>query len=176
MAGAAAVVQVLIGARPAEALSAAMAAWFDGAVDADGRRALARRLHGAIAVAGPLFEAAPVFLDGLCARVERATDEEVLARVPALRDGFEALSTASRRRLLRALGERLGDGGARGQGLDVAIAVAPELLLAAAEADRAGRAASERIPRPAAAAAAVAATGDGSGRYSEKQMRRQRMR
>jgi Mg-chelatase subunit ChlD len=152
MAGAAEVVQVLIGARAAEALSASIGGWFDAATDTDGRRALARRLHGAIAVAGPLFEAAPVFLDELGARVERVSDAELLPRVPALREGFEALSTASRRRLLRALGERLGAGDARGWGLDVATAVAPAVLLAAAEADRAGRAASARIPRPVVAA------------------------
>jgi Mg-chelatase subunit ChlD len=151
IAGAAAVVQVLIGARPAEALSASIGAWFDAATAVDGRRALARRLHGAIAIAGPLLEAAPVFLDGLCARVERASDDELLRRVPALREGFEALSTASRRRLLHVLGERLGEqlGGAPGQGLDVAVEIPPALMLAAAEADRAGRAAMEVIPRPA---------------------------
>jgi len=83
-----------------------------------------------------------VFLDGLCERVERVSDEELLPRVPALREGFEALSTASRRRLLRALGERLGEG------LDAALEAAPEVLLAAAEADRAGRTAIAQIPRP----------------------------
>ena len=160
IAGAAAVVQVLIGAVPAEALSASIGGWFDGAVGPDGRRALARRLHGALAIAGPLFEAAPVFLDGLCERVERATDGELLPRVPALREGFEALSAASRRRLLRALGERLGEDDARGHGLDVALPAAPVLLLAAAEADRAGRAASERIPRPELAAAPRARPAD----------------
>lgn len=155
IAGAAAVVQVLIGARAAEALAAAIGAWFDGATDAAGRRVLARRLHGAIAVAGPLFEAAPVFLDGLCERVERASDEELLPRVPALREGFEVLSTASRRRLLRVIGERLGDGGAAGGPLDAELALAPEAMLAAADADRAGRAAMARVPRPVAAGADI---------------------
>ena len=82
-------------------------------------------------------------------RVERLSDEDFLPRVTALRDGFETLSTASRKRLLRSLGDRLGEDDARGQGLDVVTAIAPELLVAAAEADRAGRAAADRIARPA---------------------------
>lgn len=148
IAGAAAVVEVLIGSAPAEALAVAIGGWFDLATDADGRRVLAHRLRGSLAVAGPLFEAASVFLDELCARVETVADVELLPRVAALREGFEVLSTASRRRLLRALGERLGVDDARGDGLDVAIAVAPVLLAAAAEADRAGREAAVRVPRP----------------------------
>jgi uncharacterized protein DUF5682/VWA domain-containing protein len=158
IAGAAAVVQVLIGTQTAEQLSRAIGAWLDGGVDLEGRRRLAARLKGAIAIAGPLFEAAPVFLDGLCERVEQLPDGEFLPRVAALREGFETLSTASRRRLLRALGDRLGDD-ARGQGLDVATAIDPALLAAAAEADRAGRAAADRVPRPQVVAAPPGAPG-----------------
>lgn len=149
IAGASEIVRVQIGTRTAEQLSETIGAWVDVAVDADARRTLASRLRGAIAIAGPLFEAAPVFLDGMLARVEQLDDPDFLVRVPALREGFETLSTASRRRLLRALGDRLGEGDVRGQGLDVVTAIAPELLLAAAEADRAGRAAMDRIARPA---------------------------
>ena len=145
---AASVVQVLIGMQPAEALSIAIGAWLDSGVDLDTRRSLAARLRGAITIAGPLFESAPVFLDGLCDRVEQLRDEDFLPRVAALREGFETLSTASRKRLLRSLGDRLGEGDARGQGLDVEVAIPPALLAAAAEADRAGRAAADRIPRP----------------------------
>jgi Mg-chelatase subunit ChlD len=149
IAGAAEVIRVLIGTRTAEELAETIGAWVDVAVDAGGRRALANRLRGALVIAGPLFEAAPVFMDGVLARVEQLVDADFLVRVPSLREGFETLSTASRRRLLRALGDRLGETDARGEGLDVVTAIAPELLVAAAEADRAGRAAMERIARPA---------------------------
>ncbi|MEJ7600821.1 MAG: DUF5682 family protein [Kofleriaceae bacterium] len=148
IAGAASVVQVLIGTDTAEALSGKLGGWLDAGVDIDSRRTLAGRLRGAIAIAGPLFEAAPVFLDGLCDRIEQLADVDFLPRVAALRAGFETLSTASRRRLLRSLGERLGDADARGQGLDVALSISPLLLAAAATADHAGRAAADRIPRP----------------------------
>ncbi len=149
IAGAAEVARVLIGSQTPEALSSTIGAWVDIAVDAEQRRMLANRLRGAIAIAGPLFESAPVFLDGMLERVERLADADFLPRVAALRDGFETLSTAARKRLLRTLGDRLGESDARGQGLDVVTAIAPELLVAAAEADRAGRAAMDRIERPA---------------------------
>lgn len=147
--GAAAVVQVLIGSQAAEVLATAIGGWLDAAVDGDGRARLASRLRGALTVAGPLFEAAPVFLDEVIARVEQLADADFLARVAALRDGFEVLSAASRKRLLRVLGDRLGETDARGHGLDVTTAIAPERMAAAAEADRAGRDAMARIPRPA---------------------------
>jgi len=149
MVGAASVVQVLIGSDPAEHLSQTIAGWLDAAVDADGRTKLSAKLRGAITVAGPLFEAAPVFLDGVMERVEQLADQDFLVRVAALRDGFEVLSNAARKRLLIALGDRLGVGDARGQGLDVVTTIAPEQLVLAAEADRAGRAAIEVIARPA---------------------------
>ncbi|MDX2088099.1 MAG: DUF5682 family protein [Kofleriaceae bacterium] len=151
IAGAAGVVQVLIGTTTPEALSSAIGAWLDAAVDRDARRVLANRLRGALAIAGPLFESAPVFLAGLLARVEQISDDDFLARVAALREGFEVLSTAARRRLLRVLGDRLGADDARQQGLDVTLSIPPALLAAAAEADRAARAAIASIPRPALA-------------------------
>jgi hypothetical protein len=90
-----------------------------------------------------------VFLDELIARVEQLADADFLSRVAALRDGFEVLSAAARRRLLRVLGDRLGASDARGHGLDVMTSIAPERMAAAAAADRAGRDAMARIPRPA---------------------------
>lgn len=150
IAGAAEVVRVLIATQPAEALAETIGGWVDAAVDADARRTLAHRLRGALAIAGPLFEAAPVFLDGMLARVETLADADFLTRVPALRDGFETLSTASRARLLRALGDRLGET------LDVVTTIDPVLLAAAAEADRVGRTAMERIERPAVVVPEVA--------------------
>lgn len=145
--GAASVIQVLIHTTTAETLSTTIGTWLDAAVDLDARRVLAHKLRGALAIAAPLFEGSPVFLAGLVERVEELSDGEFLVRVPALREGFETLSNASRRRLLRVLGDRLG-ADARGQGLDVATSIAPELMLAAAEADRAGREAIARVPRP----------------------------
>lgn len=161
--GAASVIQVLIHTTTAEALATSIGAWLDGAVDLDTRRILATKLRGALAIAAPLFEGAPVFLAGLMERVERLPDAEFLVRAPALREGFETLSNASRRRLLRVLGDRLGTD-ARGQGLDVVTSIAPEVMLAAAEADRAGREAIARVARPelvspfASATARAAAT------------------
>lgn len=154
IAGAACVVQVLIGARSAEDLATALGGWLDSAVDAETRRTLANRLRGALAIAAPLFESAPVFLAGLLDRVEQLGDAEFLARVPALREGFEVMSNASRKRLLRVLGDRLGETDARGHGLDVVTQIAPALLAIAAEADRAGREAMARIERPALVAPA----------------------
>ena len=159
IAGAASVVQVLIGTRSAELLSAALGGWLDGAVDADTRRTLANRLRGALAIAAPLFEAAPVFLSGLLERVEHLADAAFLERVAALREGFEVMSNASRRRLLRVLGDRLGESDARGHGLDVVTSIAPALMAAAAEADRAGRDAMARVARPELVAAPPAAIG-----------------
>ena len=145
MAGAASVVQVLVGTRTAEELATAIGGWLDAAVDADGRKRFAARLRGATAVAGPLFESAPVFLDALIVRVEQLDDAAFLARAPALREGFEVLSTAARARLLRVLGDRLGESDARGLGLDVTTEIAPAVLAMAAEADLAGTAAAEAI-------------------------------
>ncbi len=145
--GAASVIQVLIQTTTPEAFSISIGTWLDNAVDLDARRVLANRLRGALAIAAPLFEGSPVFLTGLIERVEQLPDAEFLVRVAALREGFETLSNASRRRLLRVLGDRLG-ADARGQGLDVATSIAPEVMLSAAEADRAGREAITRVPRP----------------------------
>jgi hypothetical protein len=145
IAGAAAVVQVLIGSRDHDDLATQIGGWLDAAVDREGRSRLAHRLRGALGVAGPRFEAEPAFLDGLAARVESLDDDAYLARSSALREGFEVLSTASRRRLLRALGDRLGVTDARGLGLDVVTEIPPAMLALAADADAAGRAAMEEL-------------------------------
>jgi hypothetical protein len=145
IAGAAEVVQVLIGARTAAELGESIGGWLDAAVDADGRSRLADRLRGAVAVAGPLFESAPVFLEALIGRIATLDDTDYLARATALRDGFDVLSPASRQRLLRELADRLGSVDPRGGGLDVDTDVPPEVLAVAAEADRVGRLAMERI-------------------------------
>ncbi len=161
IAGAASVIQVLIGTHAADALAVTLGGWTDAAVDGDSCRTLASRLRGALAVAGPLFESAPVFLESVHERVAQLADADFLARAAALREGFETLSTASRRRLLVALGERLGQVDGRGIGLDVTLEIPATLLLAAAEADAAGRAAIAGIPgrtiEPRASASPAAA-------------------
>jgi hypothetical protein len=145
IAGAAEVVLVLVGAQAAEQLGATIGGWLDAAVDADGRTRLAGRLRGAIAGAGPLLEAAPVFLQALIDRVAALDDDAYLARAAALRDGFEVLSAASRRRLLLALADRLGEGDVRTGELDVETTIAPAVMALAAEADAAGKLAMERL-------------------------------
>lgn len=157
IAGAASVVQVLVGTCAAEQLSESIGAWLDGAVDVDTRRSLAARLRGALSIAGPLFESAPVFLESLVARVEQLPDAELLARVAALREGFETLAAASRRRLLVVLAERLGAADPRGGGLDVTTVISAELMAIAAAADLVGRAAIERVARPELISPQVAA-------------------
>ncbi len=143
--GAAGVVQVMIGRATVEQLAAAIGGWVDAGGDAEGRRRLARRLRGALVVAGAWFEAEPTFLDELMDRVAHASDDAFLARAIGLREGFEVLSTASRRRVLEVVGERIGDGGGA---VDAATEISPELLVIAAEADRAGRAAMAAVSLP----------------------------
>src|SRR6185295_6167847 len=84
---------------------------------------------------------------GVMARIESLSDDDFLGRAPALRDGFEVLSTAGRRRLLLAIADRLGADDGRGQGLDVATDIPPEVMVLAAEADRAGRDAIAAVSR-----------------------------
>jgi hypothetical protein len=158
MQGAAGALLVAVGQRPAEALGGRLGAWFDAAVDLDTRRQLADRLKGALTVAAPLFEAAPSFLDGLSARVERASDEAFLERLPALREGFDTLSTAARGRLLEVLADRLDERDPRGRGLDVSLEEDPVLLASCAAADAAGRRAADLVPRPPLANAAPVRT------------------
>ncbi|MFE0148728.1 DUF5682 family protein [Nonomuraea sp. NPDC059007] len=64
----------------------------------------AGRVAGVVLVAGAMLEASAELLAPLAERVEIWDDAGFLARLPALRDGFEALSPASRQRLLDSLG------------------------------------------------------------------------
>jgi hypothetical protein len=143
MQGAAAALQVVLGAIPAAALGGTLGSWIDAAATAEGAGALAARLRGALAVAAPLFEADPDFSCELVSRVEQLTADDFLRRLPALRDGFDALSPAARGRLLESLGERLGEADPRGGGLDVELDDDPQRLARWARADLAGRAAVE---------------------------------
>ncbi|ROO89650.1 VWA domain containing CoxE-like protein [Actinocorallia herbida] len=109
MQGAALAVRVLLELEDAPALGARVAGWVDGATNPEGRRALARRLRGLLTAAGPLLQSAAAALDPLLDRVDDLPDSGFLARLPALRDGFEALSPAARGRLLDTVAERLGE-------------------------------------------------------------------
>ncbi|MCA9665752.1 MAG: VWA domain-containing protein, partial [Myxococcales bacterium] len=113
MQGAASGVLVLLGDRPAERFAVELGSWVDastgdGAPDgSQAFRTLAARLCGALTVAAPLIEADPALLDGLGERIERIEDERFIARLPALRQGFDVLSPAARGRLLDVIVERL---------------------------------------------------------------------
>ncbi|MFI6538220.1 DUF5682 family protein [Nonomuraea sp. NPDC050547] len=111
----------------------------------------AGRVAGVVLVAGAMLEASTELLAPLAERVEAWDDAGFLARLPALRDGFEALSPASRQRLLDSLG------------LDADLTLhAPAGELAAwAAADEAGRLAVLELD-PTALDGAAGAAADGA--------------
>ncbi|RAY16596.1 hypothetical protein DPM19_05840 [Actinomadura craniellae] len=166
--GAAAAALVLLGAEPAGTLATRLAGWADAS---DGAGS-ARRLAGALTVAGPLLESAPDLLDPLASVVEDRPDAEFLRRLPALREGFDALAPAARGRFLVAVRERhrLDPGAPDPFELDTD----PAVLAAQAAADLAGRAAVRALdpallpagPLPPAASPAGAS---GSGPAAERQ-------
>lgn len=83
-----------------------LGSWIDGATSPDASRDLASRLRGSLAVAAALFEAHPAFTAALVDRIDSLDHGAFLRRLPALREGFEQLSPASRDRLLEVLLER----------------------------------------------------------------------
>jgi hypothetical protein len=129
MQGAAGAVRVLIGHLDADVFAERLASWLDAADES----ALARRLTGALVIAAPLLEAAPSVTDRLIQRVARLADDEFLRRLPALREGFEALSPAARQRFLNALRPSLSPD------FDVRLEHAPDALARWAAADAHGR-------------------------------------
>ncbi|MBK3590523.1 hypothetical protein JHN49_45595, partial [Streptomyces sp. MBT57] len=100
---------VLTGHQEAESFGARVASWVDGAVDFTSRTALTARLTGVLTVAGPLLTVGIGALDPLLHRVVELDDTAFLARLPALRGGFDTLSPAARDRLLDTVEERLGE-------------------------------------------------------------------
>ncbi|MFB8025560.1 MULTISPECIES: DUF5682 family protein [unclassified Streptomyces] len=130
---AAGAVRVLTGQEEAEVFGVRVASWVDGAVDAASRAALTARLTGVLTAAGPLLTVGVGALDPLLHRVVELDDSGFLARLPALRGGFDALSPAARERLLDTVEERLGE---RVDGLD---ADDPAELAARTAADLAAR-------------------------------------
>ncbi|WP_306414663.1 DUF5682 family protein [Streptomyces sp. KL115B] len=109
IAAAAGAVRVLTGHDEAEAFGERVASWVDGAVDSASRATLTARLCGVLTVAGPLLTVGVGALDPLLDRVVELDDSAFLARLPALRGGFETLSPAARDRLLGTVEERLGE-------------------------------------------------------------------
>uniref|UniRef100_A0AAU2VJK9 DUF5682 family protein n=1 Tax=Streptomyces sp. NBC_00008 TaxID=2903610 RepID=A0AAU2VJK9_9ACTN len=109
IAAAAGAVRVLTGHEEAESFGGRVASWVDGAVDSASRAALTARLTGVLTVAGPLLSVGVGALDPLLHRVVELDDTAFLARLPALRGGFDTLSPAARDRLLDTVEERLGE-------------------------------------------------------------------
>ncbi|MDX2623863.1 hypothetical protein FKO01_57765, partial [Mesorhizobium sp. B2-3-3] len=109
IAAAAGAVRVLTGHEEAEAFGVRVASWVDGAVDSTSRATLTARLIGVLTVAGPLLTTGSGALDPLLHRVVELDDAAFLARLPALRGGFDTLSPAARDRLLDTVEERLGE-------------------------------------------------------------------
>lgn len=109
IAAAAGAVRVLTGHEEAETFGGRVASWVDGAVDSTSRAALTARLTGVLTVAGPLLTVGVGALDPLLNRVVELDDTAFLARLPALRGGFDTLSPAARDRLLDTVEERLGE-------------------------------------------------------------------
>ncbi|MEW2094164.1 DUF5682 family protein [Streptomyces sp. NPDC006682] len=109
IAAAAGAVRVLTGHEEAETFGVRVASWVDGAVDSTSRATLTARLIGVLTVAGPLLTTGSGALDPLLHRVVELDDAAFLARLPALRGGFDTLSPAARDRLLDTVEERLGE-------------------------------------------------------------------
>ncbi|MFJ9113347.1 DUF5682 family protein [Streptomyces sp. NPDC102283] len=109
IAAAAGAVRVLTGQEEADSFGGRVASWVDGAVDSVSRAALTARLTGVLTVAGPLLTVGAGALDPLLHRVVELDDTAFLARLPALRGGFDTLSPAARDRLLDTVEERLGE-------------------------------------------------------------------
>ncbi|NNN31819.1 VWA domain-containing protein [Streptomyces sp. S3(2020)] len=148
--GAALAARVMLDLDDAGTLGTRTAGWIDTATGPDERHALNRRLTGLLSGAAPLLQSAPTALDPLLDRIDTLTDQGFLARLPALRGGFDALSPAGRGRLLDTVTERLGDR------LDLSLGASPQLLALWTAADAAGRAAVDALRPPLGTALAPA--------------------
>lgn len=126
-----------------EELGRLQESWYDGASHGEGRGQLRSRLQGLMTPLLPLVSSDPAWLNGLEGRLSRTPDDEFLARLPALRGGFQALTPADRARLLNdriAILEPNGPAARGARPLHDPVAVA-----CATAADRAGRAAIARL-------------------------------
>ncbi|MBE1487436.1 vWA domain-containing protein [Plantactinospora soyae] len=132
--GAALAARVLLDLDTPDTLGVRTAGWIDAGTDPAGRRRLLHLLGGLLTAAGPLLQAAPAALDPLLDRVERLTDQDFLARLPALRGGFDTLTPAAREQLLGTVTGRLGDR------IDLTLSAPPAVLARWSAADAAGHA------------------------------------
>jgi hypothetical protein len=124
-------------------LGAALESWYYGGSTSDGRSHLRSRLQGLMVPLLPLASSDPAWLGGLEGRLAASADGEFLARLPALRGGFQVLTPADRARLLSDRLELLGPGGSAASG--VRPIDDPVAFSCATAADRAGRAAIARL-------------------------------
>lgn len=122
IAGAAGVARLRLGRVASGELGADLAARIEAAESDESRRDLGDRLGGAVEAAGALLEAHPPLLAAIAGPVEGLPDAAFLARLPALRHGFDPLSAAARRRLLAVLAERLGEDTPDAGALDAELA------------------------------------------------------
>ena len=139
--GAAGAALVLLGHADPAGFGARLASWVDLPDPSGLRHDLARRLRGTLLLAAPLLEVSADLLDPLANQVEQVPDAAFLERLPALRDGFEVLSTAARQRFLGAVSDRLGLQDAAELNRHLTVEHSPAVLARLAAADAAGRAA-----------------------------------
>ncbi|MFO0960353.1 MAG: DUF5682 family protein [Isosphaeraceae bacterium] len=143
MQGAALGAMSMVGAIEADRLGALLASWYDGGSSAEGRTRLRSRLQGLLVPLLPIVTEEPAWLGGLEGRLASSSDGDFLARLPALRGGFQALAPADRSRLLNDRLQALEPRGAAALGNRPADD--PVGQAAAIAADRAGRAAIARL-------------------------------
>lgn len=144
MQGAAGALRVHLGRDSGEAFGVRVGSWIDAGTET------AARLRGALLVAAPVLEGDPTFLGAIAERVAGLPDETFLARLPALRDGFDALSPAARTRLLAELTTALGE-------IDLELEDSAVNTLALVNADHVGREALALRGYPLPAAAPITA-------------------
>ena len=137
MQGAAEAVRALTARIEPDAYAALLGSWIDGATDAASHASLSARIRGTSLVAAPFLESADAILEGLCGRVEALDDPAFIARLPAMRDGFDVLSTGARIRFLQAIISLRGLDAVA----DLALEASAETIALWAEADADGAAA-----------------------------------
>ena len=137
MQGAVEAVRALTARLAPDAYAALLGSWIDVATDAAAHSALSARMRGTSLVAAPFLESADAILDGLCGRVEALDDAAFISRLPALRDGFDVLSTGARFRFLQAIISLRGLDAVA----DLSLEASPETIASWAAADADGRAA-----------------------------------
>lgn len=85
-----------------------ISSWVDQATDPDLRRTLLKRLRGLLVVIQPRLLSDDGLMNGLESRLQVLSDSEFFERLPSLRGGFDVLSPAVRKQLLREIDARIG--------------------------------------------------------------------